>query len=293
MMMHHTDFVWAADPTVSLSVCGEGSTAIIVLPGGGYNTCSPTESDPVAERFASLGYCAYVLRYSVRFKDFHSMFGDPNPHTLYPEPMRELAAAVRYARAAGAEKVVLMGFSAGGHLASNYSNYWASEQISGKAPDEALRPDACVLGYAATELTPDEMILGAVFGERKDYPAALRDRYTAKYHVNSSTAPTFLFHSVTDPMVPVRESVELSQALDAAGVVWEMHLFGCGGHAYGVGDGIPCGAWVGLADTFLCKVLSEPEKYDKQEVKEAMHRHFAAMHPENADRRPPWLRDKT
>ena len=65
MMMHHTDFVWAADPTVSLSVCGEGSTAIIVLPGGGYNTCSPTESDPVAERFASLGYCAYVLRYSV------------------------------------------------------------------------------------------------------------------------------------------------------------------------------------------------------------------------------------
>ena len=49
MRRHHTDFVWAADPTVSLSVCGEGSTAIIVLPGGGYNTCSPTESDPVAE----------------------------------------------------------------------------------------------------------------------------------------------------------------------------------------------------------------------------------------------------
>ena len=94
-------------------------------------------------------------------------------------------------------------------------------------------------------------------------------------------------------MVPVRESVELSQALDAAGVVWEMHLFGCGGHAYGVGDGTPCGAWVGLADTFIRRVLADPAAYDKQEVKEAMHRRFAAMHPENADRRPPWLRDKT
>ena len=291
-MMQNTSFRWPDDPTVSLSVCGEGGTAILVLPGGGYNTCSPTESDPVAERFASLGYRAYVLRYSVRFKDFHSMSGTPNPHTIYPEPLCELAAAIRFVRAEGAERVVLMGFSAGGHLASNYSNYWSGEKISGKAPDEALRPDACVLGYAATELTPDEMILGAVFGERKDYPAELRNRYTAKYHVSAATAPTFLFHSVTDPMVPARESVELSLALDAAGVPWEMHLFGCGGHAYGLGDGSPCGAWVELADAFIRRVLNEPEQYDKQKVREAMLRHFAAMHPENADHRPPWLKDR-
>lgn len=270
--------LWPQDDTVSLTcfdAAGDGP-AILVLPGGGYNTCAPFEADPVGERFASRGYHAYVLRYSTRFTTFENMSGEVNPHTLFPEPLQQVAAAVRYIRkeCPGAA-VVIAGFSAGGHLASCYGSLWNSPVVGDGAAE--LKPDVVILGYPATKLTQDEILMKAIYGEKDHYSEEEIHRYMAKELVGPQTPPTFLFHSVTDPMLPTRESVAYAQALEKAGIPYELHLFGTGGHAYSVADGKPMGIWVTMADSFVKNILENPLDYDKEEyirqARERMNRH--------------------
>ncbi len=272
--------IWPQDDTVSLTYftpfTTEGAPAILVLPGGGYNTCAPFEGDPVGEKFANLGYHAYVLRYSTRFTTFDNMGGKLNLHTLFPEPLQQVAAAMKHIRGEHPDiPVVIAGFSAGGHLASCYGNLWNSTEV-GEGSEE-LKPNAIILGYAATELTQDEIIMKAIYGEKKVYSDEEIHRYMAKELIGKKTPPTFLFHSVTDPMVPARESVEYAQALDQAGIPYELHLFGTGGHAYSIADSKPMGTWVTMADTFVRNIISNPLDYDKEEsirkARERMHRH--------------------
>ncbi len=267
--------IWPQDDTVSLSYFAPqtpGSIAVLILPGGGYNTCAPFEGDPVGQTFAALGYESYVLRYSTRFTTFENMGGKLNLHTLFPEPLQQVAAAMVHIQAAHPGiPVVVAGFSAGGHLASCYASLWNNEAVNGP------RSDAVILGYAATELTQDEIIMKAIYGEKESYSEEEIHRYMAKELIGPQTPPVFLFHSVTDPMVPARESLEYAQALEKAGIAYELHLFGCGGHAYGVAEGKPMGAWVAIADTFVRNVLSEPLNYNKEEAirqaRQRMHRH--------------------
>ncbi len=272
--------IWSQDDTVSLTYftpfTTEGAPAILVLPGGGYNTCAPFEGDPVGEKFANLGYHAYVLRYSTRFTNFDNMGGKLNLHTLFPEPLQQVAAAMKRIRGEHPDiPVVIVGFSAGGHLASCYGNLWNSAEVGDGS--EELKPNAIILGYAATELTQDEIIMKAVYGEKEVYSDEEIHQYMAKELIGKQTPPTFLFHSITDPMVPARESVEYAQALDQAGIPYELHLFGTGGHAYSIADGKPMGAWVNMADTFVRNIISNPLDYDKEEsirkARERMHRH--------------------
>ncbi|MBR2879086.1 MAG: alpha/beta hydrolase [Oscillospiraceae bacterium] len=264
--------IWPADESVSLTCCGDGNgdIAVLILPGGGYNMCAPPEGMPVAERFADMGYCAYVLRYSTRFGSPENMGGEVNLHTLFPEPLREVAAAVTYIRKTkGNIPLVIIGFSAGGHLAACYSSLWDKPEIGEGIADRAeeLRPDVCVLGYAATELSQDEIIMKAIYGDKDHYSEEELHRYMASELIGAQTPPTFLFHSITDPMVPVRESIEYSQALAASGIAHEVHLFGCGGHAYALGRGEPMGKWVELADAFIRQLRARPLDYDKAEVR--------------------------
>ena len=272
--------LWASDETVTLTYfppCSSGGApAILVLPGGGYNTCAPFEGDPVGEKFAELGYHAYVLRYSTRFATFGNMGGAPNPHTIFPEPLQQVAAAVRQIRSEHPDiPVVIAGFSAGGHLASCYGNLWNSAEVGDGS--EELKPNAIILGYAATELTQDEIIMKAIYGEKEVYSEEEIHRYMAKELIGKQTPPTFLFHSVTDPMVPARESVEYAQALDQAGIPYELHLFGTGGHAYSLADGKPMHSWVDMANTFVRNIITNPLDYDKEEsirqARERMNRH--------------------
>ncbi len=278
-MEHMTDFIWPADGAVRLTRYddgrGEKRPAVLVLPGGGYAAIAPREGAPVAEHFASLGYRAFVLSYSTRWPDFERMGqGEPNGHTVFPEPLRELAAAVaflrRHADGLGVDgRIILMGFSAGAHLAANYMNLWNTEDVyeAVAGPDE-LAPTLCVLGYPAVELDNDGMMAPAIFGADGTHsPASLR-RWSARWHVGSQTPPCFLFHSVTDPMVPVQQSLGLAQALEDAGIAYELHLFGCGGHAYGLGAGTRAGAWPALADGFIRHILAEPEAYDRRLARE-------------------------
>ena len=272
--------LWDSDDTVTLRYFPPfsfgGALAILVLPGGGYNTCAPFEGDPVGEKFAELGYHAYVLRYSTRFTTFENMGGTLNLHTIFPEPLQQVAAAMKHIRSQHPGiPVVIVGFSAGGHLASCYGNLWNSAEVGDGS--EELKPNAIILGYAATELTQDEIIMKAIYGEKEVYSEEEIHRYMAKELIGKQTPPTFLFHSVTDPMVPARESVEYAQALDRAGIPYELHLFGTGGHAYSLADGKPMHSWVDMANTFVRNIITNPLDYDKEEsirqARERMNRH--------------------
>lgn len=279
-MEYTTDFRWQADERVRLvrydDGAGDKQPAVLVLPGGGYAAIAPREGAPVAAHFTSLGYRAFVLEYSTRWPDFEHMDqGEPNPHTVFPEPLRELAAAVAYLRrnadAFGIDgRIILMGFSAGAHLAANYMNLWNTEDVYEAIADpDELAPALCVLGYPAVELDNNGMMAPAIFGrDGAQSDTALR-RWSARWQVGAQTPPCFLFHSVTDPMVPVQQSLDLAQALENAGVPYELHLFGCGGHAYGLGQGTHPGAWPALADGFIRHILADPDAYDPRIAREA------------------------
>lgn len=269
--------IWPDDPSVKLSGrfnSGEKRPALLILPGGGYNICAPVEGDAVADKFYDMGYAAFVLEYSTRFGSFSNIGGEINIHTLFPEPLREVAAAVKYIRdhapelGSDGDALALMGFSAGGHLAACYSNLWNSAEVFGGMAENAekLRPNACVLIYPALRLHSGEMLMKAIYGERESYTQQECARYSAENLVSQTTPPTFIFHSVTDPMVPFGGSRHYSVALQEAGIAHEVHLFGRGGHAYGIAEGRPEGIWTSLAHSFLQGIYTQPDAYDKEKV---------------------------
>ena len=258
-------YFWDSDPSVHLEVYvpdfeGENRPVMMVLPGGAYFATGTIEGDQVAKYFAGKGCVGLVLRYSTLHPSFDEPNTPKNPHTRFPEPLHEVAAAIKYVRdnadELGADPgcISLVGFSAGGHLAANYGNEWSSSALYGAigVMPEDIRPNACVLCYAATRLRSTSATMNlAVFGERDDYPEELLRRWCAAEHVNRNTPPTFLWHSVTDKMVPVSQSLAMADALMEEGIPCEIHVFSEGDHATGLGEGLPTAPWKELALSFI------------------------------------------
>ena len=214
------------DPAVSLTGFvpdGSAKPALLVLPGGGYMLCAPGEGAPVAERFAALGYAAFVLNYSVG--------GVKNPHAVFPNPLREVAQAVKHLRCHASEfgidpaRIYLFGASAGGHLAATYGNCWSDAALFGDIADaQSLRPSALVLLYGATEMGEESMMMPSIYGRSAPFTAEECARWTARLHLNDDTPPAVLFHSAPDPTVPVQMSVERRR--DRPAPFWDLHRAG-------------------------------------------------------------------
>ncbi len=207
-----------------------GPDHVIVLPGGGYARHAPHEAEPVAAWLEGLGVAASVFRYPVS--------------TRHPGPLEAVRGAIRSVRAAGAARVALLGFSAGGHAAG------MAALAPGAAPDE--RVDAAILAYPVVS-----MLLPTHAGSRRELlggEATEEERAATSLErlVTPEAPPFFVWHTAPDRVVPVEHSYLLGQALAAADVPHELHVFPDGPHGLGLAADTP-GArrWPALSADWL------------------------------------------
>jgi acetyl esterase/lipase len=203
---------------------------VLVLPGGGYGMLADHEAEPVADWLRGLGWDAEVLRY-------------PVAPARYPQALDTVRARIRALRSEGRERIGVLGFSAGGHLAGSAALIPA---------DADERADFAVLCYPVVS-----MIDGPHEGSRANLLAddsALAAEVSLERLVTPDSPPMFLWHTSDDPAVPVRHSYLLAQALADAGGSHELHVFasGHGRHGLGLaeGTGAPA-AWTGLCAEWL------------------------------------------
>jgi acetyl esterase/lipase len=214
------------------------STHMIVLPGGGYAQHAPHEAEPVASWLRELGVQASVFRYPLNVR--------------HPEPLDALRAEIRDRRAAGAQRIGLIGFSAGGHLAG------LAALAPGAAADETVQ--FAVLGYAITSMQtetyrPSRLIL---LGE--DASPELRRSTSLDSLVTSGSPPFFVWHTAEDPYVPVEHTYLLAAALGASHVPHAVHVFTHGPHSLGLArDAGEAAAWTALATAWIQEQASAPE----------------------------------
>ena len=205
--------------------------AVLIIPGGGYHFCSDREADPVAFPYLKAGYQAFILRYSL------------NEQAAWPRPLEDYEQAMEMIRDrasewhVAADRVAVIGFSAGGHLAAC------------AATMSVHRPNAAILGYPVID------------GEcARDYLPSAPDVPSA---VDEHTCPCFVFATRTDNLVPVSNAVHMIDALCARGIAFESHIYSNGPHGLSTGDSginhLPFSnrypAWVDDSISWLADVL--------------------------------------
>jgi acetyl esterase/lipase len=221
------------------------SPVMIVIPGGGYHIKAPHEADPVARWLNAIGISAFVLDYRVF----------PYRH---PYPMLDGLRAVRVVRAHASDfninrdRIGVLGFSAGGHLAATISTHWDVGNMDSHDPIETVssRPDAQILCYPVITFCEDRHI-GSMEALIGDSPTdELRQSLSAELQVNDQTPPAFMFHTANDQGVPVENSLKYAKALGKNDVPFDLHIFMDGPHGVGLApDDEYLKPW-----TFLCQL---------------------------------------
>jgi acetyl esterase/lipase len=220
---------------------------VVICPGGGYGGRAPHEGEPIARMFNRAGIAAGVVSYRV------------SPHR-YPVPQMDAMRAIRLVRANAAawrvkpDKIGILGFSAGGHLAASVA-VLADHGDAGSADPVArvsARPDAAILCYPVISFGEwghrgsQNNLLGP-----NPSPAAV-EKLTLERQVDPSTPPTFLWHTADDGGVPVQNSLLFAQALAAHRIPFELHVFPKGAHGLGLAENDPVvGQWPALSVTWL------------------------------------------
>lgn len=198
--------------------------AVLICPGGGYKSTSTREAEAIAIQMNARGFQAFVLYYSCE------------PEIVFPRPQLEAARAIMMIRENAKEwnvepnKVVIMGFSAGGHLAASVSVFYNRKFLyeTLHTTPEMLRPNGQVLCYPV--ITSGEFAhrgsFLALLGEKEE----LRALVSIENQVTSETPPAFIWHTYTDSVVPVENSLYLACAMRKAKVPFELHIYPRGGH---------------------------------------------------------------
>lgn len=202
---------------------------IIICPGGGYEFTSDREAEPIAIKMNAMGFNACVLRYSVR------------PAT-FPTALLELSKAVALIRKNCDEwhvdinKVIVAGFSAGGHLAASLGVFWNRAFLSEGLgiSNEEIKPNGLLLSYPV--ITSGEFAhKGSFAGLVGENNQTLLDEVSLERQVSSDTPPTFLWHTFSDASVPVENSFLFAGALLKNKVPLEMHIYPNGVHGLSLG----------------------------------------------------------
>ncbi len=203
--------------------------AVLVLPGGGYSFCSDREAEPIALAYLAEGFNAFVLRYAV------------GPDAPWEQSFADGRAGLAWVRAHAAEldidptQVAVVGFSAGGHLATSL----------GTAPDD--RPNALVLGYPVTLAE-----FGPVMGKSiPETPAA----------VTEDTPPTFLFSTYADALVPIRNSLAFLTSLAEHEVPFESHIYALGAHGLSLAKPLTANGQGAMTDEVVAQWLPDSVRF--------------------------------
>lgn len=213
--------------------------AVIICPGGGYAYLAYNwEGTDVARLLTAKGITAIVLKYRL-----------PNAKSnivSYLSPLMDAKRAMRIVRANAAKwninknNVGIMGFSAGGHLASTLATHFDEGDKNSKdsIEQQSSRPDFAVLIYPVITMNKTFTHMGSrnnLLGNNPD--SSLVNLYSNELQVTPQTPPTFLVHATDDGAVPVENSLRFYEALKSHGVSAEMHIFPHGGHGFGLGLG--------------------------------------------------------
>ena len=216
--------------------------AVIVFPGGGYNSHAAHEAFPIAEYFRKQGLAAFVLKYRL------------NPYSR-DVSLQDARRAVRLLRACSAkfgidpDKIAVIGFSAGGHLAANLSTH-ADDGFKGAVDPvdrQSCRPRTALLVYPGIVYAP---IRRDTLADRS--LAGLFARDGLHRAVNAATPPTFLIVGYDDDRALYEHCFAYAGKLHEAGVRFELHIHGYGGHGFGMRGTDPrLRAWPQLAVNWL------------------------------------------
>jgi len=232
--------------------------AVVVCPGGGYGMLAVNhEGRQVAEWLNSIGVAAFVLKYRL------------GPRYQHPAMLHDVNRAVRVVRHDGSKwgvdpnRIAVMGFSAGGHLASTAGTHFDAGKPDDLDPIERVssRPDRLILAYPVVAMATPYTHQGSnrnLLGENP--PEELVHSLSNETQVTPETPPTFLVHTNEDAAVPVENSLLFAMALRKAKVPLELHVFEKGRHGLGLGTGEKAfnvdpdpafQAWPKLCETWL------------------------------------------
>lgn len=229
---------------------GNLQSAVIVLPGGGYESLAHHEGEPIARWLNGIGITAFVLEYRVA----------PYKH---PAQLLDIQRAIRYVRAHAESwqidpaRLGLIGFSAGGHLAATAGTHYDEGDPASLGPIEhfSCRPDFLMLCYPVISM--GEFGHGGsrihLLGE---HPSAGELEYLSnELRVTADTPPTFLWHTADDPVVPVENTLLFARALSRCKVPFEIHLYQSGKHGLGLAEDHPeARTWPDLCARWLRRI---------------------------------------
>lgn len=198
--------------------------AIVICPGGGYEFTSDREAEPIALKMLNMGFHAFILNYNV------------SP-SVYPQALLELATTIQLIRTnhqtwgVDPEKIVVAGFSAGGHLAASLGVFWENSVLlkNMTGTKDSWQPNGLLLAYP--------VVSSGEFGHQGSFKALLGENYelmkaemSLENQVSEMTPPTFLWHTLEDGLVPMENSLLFASQLRKYKVPFELHLFPNGGH---------------------------------------------------------------
>lgn len=249
--------IYLADNTPEIDAARR-HPVVLICPGGGYTMTSDREAEPIALAFLAQGFHAAVLRYTV------------SPDGYFPTQLFETARAMELIRAHTEEwycdtgRIVLCGFSAGGHLAASYATLWNRpfiQNVLGLSA-EMLRPNGAILCYPV--ITSGNFAhrysFDSLLGKRRDDAEMLR-LVSVEEQVSDDAPPMFIWHTFSDDTVPVENALKMAAALAAHKIPVELHVFPKGGHglslcderttAYPYGIQSDCAVWMDMASRWL------------------------------------------
>lgn len=224
--------------------------AMIVCAGGSYIVKTEHEGTEVARHFAECGITSFNLSYRVYPYDHKAILAD-------------VRRAVKWVRFHAEEynvdpdKICVIGFSAGGHLATlSATNYDLGTDDGDEIDKLSSRPDAAIISYAVISMTSPSVhehtryvLIGR---ESKAERETLAKRYSGELAVNENTPPVFLWHTADDGCVDVENTIDMASSLSRHKVPFEMHIFDKGPHSLGMGKNFPgAGQWGRLALDWL------------------------------------------